>query len=550
MFKKILETLRRFWAVLKPFWLSVSGPRALLEAWVLAFLMLVILGSLSLGFTMYTLANIIFFTSIDAGFWMALRTRRNRESRWLKVFLKEFLLGMLLGGLTGPGMVSVFVLFQRTQIFELSTFGIWLSIFILACSGLAFYAARAVIWIISFWNNLRKRSLMWSLTHAHLMVVLISAIIGVIILTIYALTEGGIPEVNAQMPPAPRFISRILTTLLPTVGVFTVLTVMALAILLPPSALFSFFFARQTTRRLQKVVQTAQLFRSGNYQARVPVEGEDEVAQLQSDFNGLAETLETTLQELQNEQRRASGLLQSRRQLVASVSHELRTPVATLRSYLEASLEGWKPDGNPALHEDLEIMRRETIRLQTLIDDLFTLSRAEAGGLSLSPQSVDLQALIRERVSVMAPLAWNTSRVEIIADMPASLPHALADPTRLDQVLANLLRNALRYTPPGGMIAVIAAQDGDQLRVDVRDTGSGIVEEDLPYIWDRFYRGNSIATNGDGHSDTSGAGLGLALVKELTEAMGGTVDIESKLGEGSCFTIHLQRAVCDNSATT
>jgi signal transduction histidine kinase len=121
-------------------------------------------------------------------------------------------------------------------------------------------------------------------------------------------------------------------------------------------------------------------------------------------------------------------------------------------------------------------------------------------------------------------------------------------------VLVNLLRNAIRYTPPGGIVVVIATQTASELQVDVRDTGAGIHAEDLPHVWERFYRGgangsglNNEAENGEA-SAGSGAGLGLALVKELTEAMGGRVSVESKPGEGSCFSLYLTPA-CDNSAT-
>ena len=137
-------------------------------------------------------------------------------------------------------------------------------------------------------------------------------------------------------------------------------------------------------------------------------------------------------------------------------------------------------------------------------------------------------------VDAMAPLAWQTGRVEVVSDIPAHLPPVLADPVRLDQVLANLLRNAIRHTPPGGLVAVRAFVDSNAVRFDVCDTGEGIPAEDLPHIWERFYRG----ANGRSR-DSGGAGLGLALVKELTEAMGGSVSVESAPDQGACFTVRL-----------
>jgi len=122
----------------------------------------------------------------------------------------------------------------------------------------------------------------------------------------------------------------------------------------------------------------------------------------------------------------------------------------------------------------------------------------------------------------------------VVAQGLPDLPPALADERRLEQVLSNLLHNGVRHTPPGGIVAVMAAAEQDALRIEARDTGEGIPPEELPYVWERFYRGESARAE-----DSRGAGLGLALVKELTEAMGGTVEVKSILGEGSCFVVKL-----------
>jgi signal transduction histidine kinase len=179
-------------------------------------------------------------------------------------------------------------------------------------------------------------------------------------------------------------------------------------------------------------------------------------------------------------------------------------------------------------------MEREIVRLQGLIDDLFTISQAEAGGLSLNVTAVDVGAVIQRRVEALAPLAWERERVEVVAEVPLDLPPAQADADRLDQVLINLLRNALRHTSPGGIVAVIARVETDSLRIEVRDTGEGIAPEELPHIWERFYRGDTAR-----EQDVRGAGLGLALVKELIDAMGASIDVESIVGQGSCFIVRL-----------
>jgi len=269
----------------------------------------------------------------------------------------------------------------------------------------------------------------------------------------------------------------------------------------------------------------------------VTVQGEDEVAQLQADFNAMAECLEQTLRDLEHERDAVSQLLVSRRQLVVSVSHELRTPVATVRATLESMLGRQQGALAPALRRDLQVMQGEIERLHRLIDDLFALSQVEAGQLALDLDSVDVSPLIRRIVDAMAPLAWEASRVQVVAEIPDALPSARIDPSRLEQVLANLVRNGTRHTPPGGIVAVMASIEGDWVRVDVRDTGEGIPPQDLPRIWERFFRGERARAE-----DQRGIGLGLALVKELTEAMGGSAAVESTLGQGSCFTIRLPMA--------
>jgi signal transduction histidine kinase len=226
-----------------------------------------------------------------------------------------------------------------------------------------------------------------------------------------------------------------------------------------------------------------------------------------------------------------------RRKLVAAVSHELRTPVATVRAMLESILERSNGSLSQSLQADLETIEGEVKRLQRLIDDLFALSRAEVGQLALDCRPVDVESVVKHIVDAVAPLAWRSDRVQVVADLPEVLPRAHADLSRLEQVLANLLRNGVRHTPPGGIVAVMAEAEGETIRLEVRDTGEGISPDDLPHVWDRFYRGESAREH-----DRRGAGLGLSLVRELVEAMGGSVSAESTPGEGSTFTVRLPRA--------
>lgn len=394
---------------------------------------------------------------------------------------------------------------------------LWL--FAFAC---AFVVSRIGVRLIVLWNQLRRRRLIWALTNAHLLVVILGACLLAALLILF----------TARPTPSTAL------TLLPILFFIFIVTVLVLLVVLPPSALFSYLFSRRITRRLEALADATSALRVGDYSVRVPVEGQDEVAQLQANFNAMAADLERAVSELKAERDNVATLLAARRELIASVSHELRTPVATLRGYLESTRAHWNGAPPPTLPQDLLTMERETLRLQTLIGDLFTLARAEVGRLETRREATDVTLVARSVVETMAPLAWQSSRVEVAMSVSDAVPAAMADASRVEQVLSNLVRNGVRHTPPGGIVAVEVSAGEHAVLLRVRDTGEGIAPEDLPRIWDRFYR-----TRKSRERDGSGTGLGLALVKELTEAMGGSVAVESVLGEGSCFTARLPQAV-------
>jgi signal transduction histidine kinase len=410
----------------------------------------------------------------------------------------------------------------------------WTQFTMLFCGSIAFTVARGGGHLWVFWRRLCRRRLIWSMTHSHLMLVILAVIIfalmNILTLVSYFVSTD---QYSSTFSSLISFTVNAITAL---VGM-GILTVMLLALILPPSVVLSYFAARRTTRRLEALAQATGTLRAGDYAARVDVRGEDEAAQLQSDFNAMARALEHSRRALEAERDAVQTALDSRRQLVASVSHELRTPVSILRSYAEQMLAGREVDLPPDLKHDIEIMDQATQHLQRLIDDLFTLSRAEVGELELRREAIDPAVVIQRSVEAFAPVMWRAGKVELIAQVPDTLPPVVADSTRLEQILHNLLRNAARHTPPGGIVAVDARTDGPVVIIEVKDTGEGIPSDELPHIWQRFYRTEKTrAESGDG------AGLGLALVKELTEAMGGTVCAESAPGEGSCFAVSLPRA--------
>ncbi len=435
-------------------------------------------------------------------------------------FLDSVLAAILCIALSGIQLVFTLILFpdwaanppfhsiSGTELFIPILFSLYFSVFVVS---------RSVARILLFWNHLRRTQLLWSMTNAFVMLVAMGAALLVLIF-------DTLITFNAN---------NILLIIPATLGLISV-SIIALAAIVPPSALFSYLVIRRTTRRVKELAIATSILRRGNYAVRVPVEGEDEVALLQTNFNAMAIDLERAIHDLQGERDRVAALLQSRRELIANVSHELRTPVATFRSYLETTLTHWDGTPQPTLQHDLQVMENEVIRLQSLVEDLFTLARSEVGRLTMRCVPTDIVALTRKIVETTAPLAWRASKVEVVVDAPDEVPLALVDPARLEQTLHNLLHNGVRHTPPGGIVAVVIASKPPAVIVQVKDTGEGIAPDDLPHIWERFYRSESTRT-----LMGSGSGLGLALVKEWTEAMGGTVAVESVPDEGSSFSLRL-----------
>ncbi len=523
----------------KVFW-SAHPLRAVVESLLVGLLILAALTNLAPKATSYMLGNGWLILCGASGMWSVLRVRRQVGVWWRKV-LDEIGVSVLLSVAMTSGILAAAALFNLTSLLAVGLFGDMLATaMLLMCIGIGYFGVRCVLRLLFLWDRMRRRRMLWSLTHAHLTVVVLVSVAGAIFLFLLAPYSSIAADDSLRSGDFLMvYVTQIMTLLFPSAMVALFLTGAALVAVLPPSAIFSFLVARKTTRRLESLTKAASALRSGDYATRVPVVGEDEVAQLQADFNAMAEDLEVTLHDLHTERDRVAALLQSRRELIASVSHELRTPVATVRGYLDA-VQNQVVVLPEVVRQDLVVMERELLRLQHLIDDLFTLSQTEAGGLSLRLQPVNIGDVVRRRVETYAPLAWQRERVDIVAEVAPELPQALADPDRLDQVLVNLLRNALRHTPPGGIVAVIASAQDNVVCIEVRDTGEGIPPEELPYIWERFYRGDAARAEDARQGIEPGAGLGLALVKELVEAMEGKVSAISVVGEGSCFRVCLK----------
>ncbi|MRR10801.1 HAMP domain-containing protein, partial [bacterium] len=291
---------------------------------------------------------------------------------------------------------------------RVSTLGAWIASLIVLCSGPGFLVLRAALDLVLWWNALRRRRYLWSLTHlfllAALSVAFIFMLLGVALVSSTVLTN---PQSEAP------FLVRLLLQIAPLSLVFFAALVAGLLLILPPSLLVAWWVARGQTRRIEALAGAAAALRAGDLGARVSVSGADELAQLQADFNAMADHLQSSTAALQAERDRVTGLLKAQRELTAGVSHELRTPVTTLGGLLEAALESPSSALPSGLRTDLEVMRAEVQRLQVLIEDLFTLSRAEVNQLSLRCERFDAVPVLAAVAASAAPLAWRAARVTV-----------------------------------------------------------------------------------------------------------------------------------------
>ncbi|MDD5772357.1 MAG: ATP-binding protein [bacterium] len=224
-----------------------------------------------------------------------------------------------------------------------------------------------------------------------------------------------------------------------------------------------------------------------------------------------------------------------RQDFVANVSHELRTPIASIKGYTETLLDGAIEDKNNA-KDFLRIIHEDSDRLAKLIDDLLDLSRIESGRMKMVFAPVEPGSLIKRSTAIIENQAKARS-ISIEINIPGNIPKILADETRLSQVLINLLDNAVKYTPEGGSVIITGFVNKNFLQINITDTGIGIPEEDLPRLFERFYRVDKARSR-----EMGGTGLGLSIVKHIVQAHGGEVFVRSDLGQGSTFSFTIPLA--------
>ena len=268
------------------------------------------------------------------------------------------------------------------------------------------------------------------------------------------------------------------------------------------------------TRSLRELTEATVEIARGRFGKQVKVRSKDELGDLAASFNQMSLDLERATQ--------------SRRQMTADIAHDLRSPLSVLSGYAEALSDG-KLTGNPEIYT---ILHQETNHLSRLVEDLRLLSLADAGELPLLLQPVTPQALL-ERTAARHAVTAQQRGITLRVAVDASLPQVNVDVERMSQVLDNLILNAFRYTPSGGEVVLAGRAAQGKVELQVQDNGSGISPEDLPHIFDRFYRGDKA------RRESSESGLGLAIAKSIVEAHRGQISAQSSPGQGATFTITL-----------
>jgi signal transduction histidine kinase len=293
------------------------------------------------------------------------------------------------------------------------------------------------------------------------------------------------------------------------------LAAIALALLL------AVFLSQTLTRPIRELTVATQAVTSGGPAQQVPVRSRDELGQLAHSFNRMSSDLARSLA--------------LRRQMTADIAHELRTPISIILGHAEAVHDGVLPPSA----ETFEIVREEAERLEHLVEDLRTLSMADAGELKLSMQPHTVEELLRGAERVYAHQA-RQKQIAVSIQADAGLPEIKVDAKRMQEVLVNILDNALRYTPKGGQITMSAVRAGGEIEIRIQDTGPGIAPNELDKVFERFYRTETSRTREEG-----GSGLGFAIARSLVERHNGRIWAQSQPGQGLTVIIRLSASAAE-----
>jgi signal transduction histidine kinase len=280
---------------------------------------------------------------------------------------------------------------------------------------------------------------------------------------------------------------------------------------------FTWVLSRRLVNPLLKMKETTQALSKGKFKVKIPIKGNDEIAQLGDAINHLADDLHR--------------LQTSRKEFLSNVSHELRTPLSYVKGYSQALDEGMlKTEEDQKKY--IKVIHQEANRLSRLVEDLFDLTQMDEGKLRLSKDTIDINEVIQKMIHTTDPRAQ--AKNITLHYQPKSLPVVEGDHGRLAQVFFNLLDNAIRHTSNGGKVMIRTKAHDDRVQMSIEDTGTGIPEKELPYLFDRFYRVDKSRARRLG-----GTGLGLAIVKQIVEGHEGSVEIESEEGFGTKVTVSL-----------
>jgi signal transduction histidine kinase len=313
-------------------------------------------------------------------------------------------------------------------------------------------------------------------------------------------------DVFREQPIESAFLERLTQQLV--LGSFAVISV---------ALLLGLILARSLTRPLQQLTEATRKVAGGDLDVKVDIRSKDELGDLAQSFN------------LMNQ--RLAQSRDMRRQMTADIAHELRTPVSVILGYAD----GLKENVIPPSQETFDLIQEQAEQLENLIDDLRTLTRAEAGELTLDLSPTDPSPLVQRLMTTYEPQATH-QEIDLRVEVEEPIPQIMIDADRFRQVLSNLLSNALQYTPAGGQITMSITADEVEVTIRITDTGAGIPPEDHTLIFERFFRRDPSRSR-----DTGGSGLGLSIVKSLVERQGGQIRVESKVGEGTSFILSFPR---------
>ncbi|GAB6098612.1 HAMP domain-containing sensor histidine kinase [Halanaerocella petrolearia] len=322
------------------------------------------------------------------------------------------------------------------------------------------------------------------------------------------------------------FVYSPLAGLLATLSDLAWLLLYAALIAIILAFIISYTLSKRFSRPLKRMKEIAVSMAHGNFSERVEINTDDEIGQLASSFNYLADKLEDTIASLQEKE-------QLQRRFVADVSHELRTPLTSIQGFVKALRDGVY-ESKEDQQEYYLIIFNEVKRLIRLVNDLLDLSRIELGQIKMEQKPLDLESIISGVVKNFEPnLKEKELNIDLELDQP---PLVMADQDRIEQVLVNLIGNAVSFTPSGGEIRIYSQEDEDQVQVFIEDNGPGIPEAESDEIWNRFHKVDKARTTTSG-----GTGLGLSIVKEIIDKHNGQIWVESKEGVGSTFVFTLSR---------